>query len=118
MVGNAVATIVWLRAARKTVSMRPTNIVRASAGFSARGFSVAGAPVSFARHTTSRTGETGFASERVNFTRNASRLRRRKPARIGNAGISLATPAPAREPGGKDRGRDARATIRSYGTPG
>src|SRR5215470_3522142 len=57
--------------------MRPTNIVRASAELSARGFSP-GAPAIGAPDTSSRTGVAGFALDCVGFTRKANRLGCRK----------------------------------------
>src|SRR5262249_24527671 len=73
--------MVWLRAARKTASMRPTNIVRASAEVSAAGFATGGVPANVAPGVPPRTGGIGFALGRIDVTRKASELRCRKLAR-------------------------------------
>src|SRR5450631_501055 len=72
MVGSAVATIVWLRAAKKTASIRPTNIVRASAGVRVVctvSCSADSAPAHIAADVSSRARDVSLTLGCLRFTR-------------------------------------------------
>src|ERR1700730_2112872 len=83
MVGSAVATLVWLRAARKTVSMRPTNIVRASDGvsvFGAGNVSADGAPAHLMPDASWRARDVSVDFGGLRFTLQALSRPHHRPA--------------------------------------